>query len=297
MANCPNCSYQFEVEDRHLGTLYTCPSCNAVFFVNWSGEPEMANHADSSNFGESASDGIQDFHSPLESENMESDKLEATQYVASNEGFPAQTGYDSAESFSNQGIPDYSPNESENIYGQNANYSSAGDSIPNFESSESSEGDQFNPENGFQNTEDVNNFQGSAEQSLEAMSDYPQEDTEPVPYDFNQPLGAIPQPHQVVEQDPSNLSDIAEFANSNEVTSGLSYTIIIDGIENFSLVKALREAMEDSKFGWDTNGLLESIQGGRLVVKRLSPVKASIFIGRIKYLPLTISWKQEVLGG
>lgn len=224
----------------------------------------MANHAGSSVFEESAPEGIQDFNSPMGSVENEPVNFEATQYVPAENNFSPQTNYESIEAFPEQGIVDPSaPNED------------------------------------FQVPIDSNNFEGNFEQAnIETDGFSEQEPSDSAPYDFNQPLGTIPQPHQdVVEQDPSNLSDIAEFANSNEVTSGLSYSVTIDGIENFALVKALREAMEDSKFGWDTSALLDSIQGGRLVVKRLSPVKASIFIGRIKYLPLTISWKQEVLGG
>lgn len=265
----------------------------------------MANHTESEKSDESAFQGMQDFNSPIESSNNEPVNFEATQYVSSSNDFPTSSNFESVESFPDQGIANYSSDSSDNNYQSDSvgEYAAAADSIPNFESADSFENNQYVQEGGFQtsSTEEANNFEGNFEQENASVDGYAEQEvsdsSEAAPYDFNQPLGAIPQPHQPIDSDPSNLSDIAEFANSNEVTSGLSYSITIDGIENFALVKALREAMEDSKFGWDTNGLLESIQGGRLVVKRLSPVKASIFIGRIKYLPLTISWKQEVLGG
>ncbi|MFP5518939.1 MAG: hypothetical protein ACLGGX_03495 [Bdellovibrionia bacterium] len=44
MKLCPVCSAEQKIESQHHGTLFTCSSCNAVFFVNWDGDPEVANH-------------------------------------------------------------------------------------------------------------------------------------------------------------------------------------------------------------------------------------------------------------
>lgn len=294
MANCPNCSYQFKVEDRHLGTLYTCPSCNAVFFIDWNGQPEMANHADSVN---ESGEGSQDPFSAqgyveISSENSENNP----QYIQDfDPGFPnSNLDMSNSEGFVESTFE--SPNADEFV-GSNFQSSNVdGFENSSFESPQSEEFVESNVEPSDVDAYSGANFESPVIEEFQGANfETSQQDS---PYDFNQPLGSIPQPHESeVPSDPSNLSDIADFGNSNELSSGLSYTISIEGIESFAIVKELKDAMLDSKFGWDVEGLLAGIEGGRLVLRRLSPIKASILVGRIKYLPIVISWKQEVLGG
>lgn len=118
---------------------------------------------------------------------------------------------------------------------------------------------------------------------------------DPASYDFNQPVEPIQAP--VVTPDTADFSDVTDFANSNANTGPLAYTVIIEGIESSHLMMQLKEAMTDSRFGWDTMGLLAKARGGRLVLPAISPAKASVLINRIKYLPLKISWRQDVLSG
>lgn len=42
MAHCPVCQSEIEIQSQHFGTLFTCPKCSAVFFVDWAGQPEAA---------------------------------------------------------------------------------------------------------------------------------------------------------------------------------------------------------------------------------------------------------------
>lgn len=44
MIPCPSCHQPVEILEKHLGTLFTCPHCNAVYFIDWSGQPEVAQH-------------------------------------------------------------------------------------------------------------------------------------------------------------------------------------------------------------------------------------------------------------
>lgn len=44
MAACLNCHIDLTIEDRNLGTIFTCPNCNAVFFCGWDGALESAQH-------------------------------------------------------------------------------------------------------------------------------------------------------------------------------------------------------------------------------------------------------------
>lgn len=38
---CPNCKKEQSVTEHNYGALYTCPSCQAVYFINFDGHPEF----------------------------------------------------------------------------------------------------------------------------------------------------------------------------------------------------------------------------------------------------------------
>lgn len=44
MIACPSCQRPVEILDQHFGALFTCPHCQAVYFIDWQGQPEMAQH-------------------------------------------------------------------------------------------------------------------------------------------------------------------------------------------------------------------------------------------------------------
>ncbi len=118
------------------------------------------------------------------------------------------------------------------------------------------------------------------------------------PYDFSQPLDAVNEPEiSGGISDSADFSDVTDFANSDTGLGPIVYTVTIDGIESSLLLSQLRDAMMDSRFGWDSAELLQQVGGGRLVLRSLSPAKASVLINRIKYLPFKISWRQDVLTG
>ncbi|WP_246845227.1 hypothetical protein [Bdellovibrio sp. NC01] len=122
---------------------------------------------------------------------------------------------------------------------------------------------------------------------------------EEAPFDFNATLDQQPMqaPPPACVSDSADFSDVTDFANADTTAGPLTYVVIIDGIESSQLLYQLKEAMTDSRFGWDVNELLTQVGGGRLVIPGLNPAKASVLIGRIKYLPFKISWRQDVLSG
>jgi hypothetical protein len=40
VSQCPTCQTSIEIKQNQFGSLFTCTSCQAVFFVDWSGQPE-----------------------------------------------------------------------------------------------------------------------------------------------------------------------------------------------------------------------------------------------------------------
>lgn len=96
----------------------------------------------------------------------------------------------------------------------------------------------------------------------------------------------------------AEFADVVIYANDNEAASGpLTYTLQIRGLELADTFEKLREALTDSRFGWDVEEVMGRVSAGELVLPGLNPTKASILVGRIKYLPIELEWTQEVFGG
>lgn len=100
------------------------------------------------------------------------------------------------------------------------------------------------------------------------------------------------------QNDPNDPLGISAYANS-ELSSAkngpLVVTVIISGIDTKDLRTEIRQAIQDSRFGWDAGAVMASIKGGTLVLPRISPVKASIVINRIKNLAVQIRWEQNAI--
>lgn len=100
------------------------------------------------------------------------------------------------------------------------------------------------------------------------------------------------------QNDPNDPLGISAYANS-ELSSAkngpLVVTVIISGIDTKDLRGEIRQALQDSRFGWDASTVMASIKGGTLVLPRISPVKASIVINRIKNLAVQIRWEQNAI--
>ncbi len=162
MASCPVCQAEIEITSQHYGTLYTCPSCNAVFFVDWAGDPEK--------------------------------------------------------------------------------------SMP----------------------------QREDEVPLE-------------PLDLE---GEVDSPSPSFE---STFSEITDFGNADVTQAAFNYTVTISGIDTAVIYQQVKEAVADSKFGWNVIQVMTQIKDGVLILTSLNAVKASILVQRVKYLPVKVSWSQDVL--
>jgi hypothetical protein len=98
--------------------------------------------------------------------------------------------------------------------------------------------------------------------------------------------------------DSPDLSDIARFGNS-EASSGrdgsLRYSLSIQGIDTVDVREALREALTDRKFIWDTESLLRSIRDGQLQLHDVTASKAFMLISRLRSLPVRVKWEQHAI--
>lgn len=273
MIDCPNCHQPVEVTDKHYGTLFTCPHCNAVYFIDWNGQPEVAQHeaepeAPAADYAES---------------NYSTDNFSQDQNFES----PAQQA-------------DYGYQQPENATVDNSYY-------------QNTDGGEYNSENNYQPQEssyqqettppEASDYAApvSYENSEEPVAQDAYSSTEPTepeatPYDFSQPLGRV-ESASASTPDTADFSDVANFANADMNAGPIVYTVFIEGIESSQILNQLRDAMTDSRFAWDVSTLLNQVGGGRLTLSGLSPAKASVLINRIKYMPVKISWRQDVFAG
>ena len=131
--------------------------------------------------------------------------------------------------------------------------------------------------------------------------------------DMNAFLGYEPDPAQVAaaeakaaakaaatasQNDPNDPLGLSAYANSEmsgAKNGPLVVSIIISGIDAKDLRDEIRQAIQDSRFGWDTAAMMSGIKGGTLRIDRVSPVKATILINRIKNLSVRIRWEQSAI--
>jgi hypothetical protein len=127
--------------------------------------------------------------------------------------------------------------------------------------------------------------------------------------DMNAFLGYEPDPAQVAakaaaeaarasQNDPNDPLGLSAYANSEmsgAKNGPLVVSVVISGIDAKDLRDEIRQALQDSRFGWDTAALMSGIKSGVLRIDRVSPVKATVLINRIKNLSVRIRWEQSAI--
>lgn len=91
-----------------------------------------------------------------------------------------------------------------------------------------------------------------------------------------------------------DFQDVIEFANTETANGPLTYTLVIQGIDNAELKEKVKEALQDQKLKLNVEELLNSIVNGRLELKNLNPTKTSLVIQRLDEEKLQLQWSQHV---
>ena len=214
-----------------MGTLFSCPHCSSVYYINFEGIPEVAQPE------------------PEIAATVNSEEVQHNYTHQAEESYQVEEHQKSA----------YNYNE----------YSDA--------------------------TETEEPVAVSA--PLQNHQQFDQAETQVDSYDFGQTLDQVSMGEDVVpsNSDSSDFSDVVDFGNADTFAGPITYAVVIEGIDSAQVIHDVKEAMYDSKFGWDVNEQMAQVNRGRLVLPGLSPAKAFVLINRIKYLPLKISWRQDVL--
>lgn len=291
---CPNCQTEVEVTEQHYGALFTCPSCQAVYFINFDGKPE---------FGDVEVPADLNFGGPT-NETPESPEVAPLTEVAA----PAQ---------------DYNSTDLNNGSGFEASLEPLVDSVDmvafdnklddQFNNLDNSLNNDFNTpmDNSYESpigNMNADEQQPAAEEIQQATE--PKNTEQPMPdVDFTNPdanpfevMAATPEPtaKPVAKAKQSNsfsdaAKEISAYGNAEVQLAGLNYDLKIVGLDTQETMKLFKEAVEDSKFGWDVNELMKTVKNGEIEFSRLSPVKAYILAKRIQFLDIEKHWKQNVL--
>ncbi len=102
-------------------------------------------------------------------------------------------------------------------------------------------------------------------------------------------------PTDTVEPSGENFSEVIEFANTTDDKGLIIYELTIRGIDHSELHKQVADALTDSKFNWRVEEVLLRIKDGVLVLEALTPAMTMVLVNRLKYLPVEIQWRQNVL--
>lgn len=288
MGACPNC--QTQVTDEF--GLVVCEGCGTSLFVDMDGVPTMSEPSDQVESVE-----------PIEPVENVDPVTPSEQEISGLQGFfAAEENVQADEHNSEEAAPPV------------AGPPEAAPPIEDFFTADNPEQEEY--------------FTDEAEEVLEedyegASSDQPQafEDDTVEP---QQALDYAPEAEEVVEQDNvpafeevsdapefeesreeaspqyglEDMSEISDYGNS-EVSQGregaYQLTIVISGIDSKDLRDDLYAAIEDSRFLWDEQAIINSAKNGVVKIKGVSTIKAAILLQRLRGLPLEVRWEQNAI--
>lgn len=97
-----------------------------------------------------------------------------------------------------------------------------------------------------------------------------------------------------IETPTLNVNDFVDDQSpSPGADLGLSYSVLIRGIDTAAIRRDVKDTISDSKFRLDTEALMGGLANGELRIRKLTPVKAALLVQRLRTLPIDLSWEQE----
>lgn len=242
---CPNCQKEQKVTEQNYGALYTCTNCQAVYFVNFDGQPE---------FGEMSTEDMNIEAEPPQHTVLASEKTQ---------------------------IHDAATTIGHSNYNQNTNIQAP-----------LTEPMSFEPQPIEQVPEPYAAYDNSLINNFEAVTPQPETDS---PNPFQRQSQSAPEAVSSLNAFANIAQEISDFGNADTQLSSLSYDLHVSGIDTAETKNLFQEAIEDSKFAWDSVEIMKSIKNGKVVIRRISPVKAYLLAKRIQFLDIDKVWKQNVL--
>jgi hypothetical protein len=249
---CPNCRIDVAITENSFGALYTCPNCQAVYFINFEGHPE---------YGEMAS---------FESEAISNVSEAGETHPQGQPPVVDQIQFHQPIEPSSLDLPSFA--EPALQFDPGAIYSENTEPIAqvSIESEPSLLGDTFNQ----------NEFAVESEQ-FQTFSSGPTNDPISVPpASLSTGLSSFAEVAQ----------DLTAFGNSETQLAQLNYNLKIVGIDNAQILAAVKEALLDSRFGWDAEEMIRLVKHGELAIQKMNPVKAYILAKRLHFIDVEKHW-------
>ncbi|WP_409479019.1 hypothetical protein [Pseudobdellovibrio sp. HCB154] len=277
---CPSCHKEVDVKDKDVGALFTCPQCRSVYFINFDGTPE---------YGEVEQPSVEELKKLQnaavpekkkkkkkkkdDDEELDQHEVEAAepqQPVAFElEVPPVDIPQTETPAFEIQPMENFAqptetfslepaPQETFQIASEEPPIEALPTETPSIENFSYEATNEMPPAN-------ENQFQ-----SQEAPASMPQ--------DFS-----------------SIASEIESFGNQQTAVAGISYDLEITGLDTKESQELLREAIDDSRFGWHPDDVAREIRRGSCTFKNLTPVQAFVLARRIQFIDIEMKWKQNVL--
>lgn len=256
---CPSCQINQVVDERSFGALFTCKNCQAVYFINFDGQPEY-------------SDIPPVLHQQDEALHPSSENLNLD--LGSGLGFESQVSQNQLHpQVPVSGLYSLDPLNSNNHEFINNSDKHISDSNNSDGSPEMSYNPDFQSYSSFETLESVNS---NADLNLDSQ----------------------------VKSQMSNYSssfaaaanEITEYGNTESQIAQLNYSLKLMGLDTVEIKNLLKEAIDDSRFGWDVGEVMKNIKNGEIKFEELNPVKAFILAKRLHFLDVEKIWTQNAVG-
>lgn len=88
--------------------------------------------------------------------------------------------------------------------------------------------------------------------------------------------------------------DVQSFGNEISESGVLSFDIEISGIDLGETKRNLLEALDDKRFGWNLDELVQNIKDGKLTISNISAPKIIVLVKRITAMGLVLNWRHHV---
>lgn len=280
---CPSCHKEVDVKDKDVGALFTCPQCRSVYFINFDGTPE---------YGEVEQPSVEELKKlqnaavpekkKKKKKKQDDDELDQHEVEAAEPQQPV--------AFEMEVPPVDIPQTETPVFEIQP--------MENFAPSEVAPTETFSLEPAPQDTFQV----ASEEPPIEA---FPTESPSIENFSYEAPNEALSanenqfQSQEVPVSAPQDFSSIASeiesFGNQQTAVAGISYDLEITGLDTKESQELLREAIDDSRFGWHPDDVAREIRRGSCTFKNLTPVQAFVLARRIQFIDIEMKWKQNVL--
>lgn len=286
---CPSCHKEVDVKAKDVGALFTCPQCRSVYFINFDGTPEYGEVEPPS---EEELKKLQNASIPekKKKKKKKKDDEDLEQHEVESLMKPEQTNSGANEpsrpvAFEMEVPPVDIPQTETPAFEMQP--------MENFAQQEAAPTETFSLEPA------PETFQVAPEEPpIEALpTESPSIENfsyEATPANENQSQSQ--ETSSVALQDFSSIaSEIESFGNQQTVVAGISYDLEITGLDTKESQELLREAIDDSRFGWHPDDIVREIRRGSCTFKNLTPVQAFVLARRIQFIDMEMKWKQNVL--